>query len=94
MSFLLRDKSTLRRTGTHQFLPILGRCHPLESLNCNCLIRRGEGKHINSLQSLDDVIHWSPSTIRELGHLVARTGGEQVADACCKRKNCLPEKPY
>ncbi|GFW93533.1 hypothetical protein TNCV_47361 [Trichonephila clavipes] len=58
------------------------------------LIRRGEGKHINSLQSLDDVIHWSPSTIRELGHLVAPTGGEQVADACCKRKNCLPGKPY
>ncbi|GFW95019.1 hypothetical protein TNCV_476181 [Trichonephila clavipes] len=51
-------------------------------------------KHINSLQSLNDAIHWSPSTIRELGHPVAPTGGEQVADACCKRKNCLPGKPY
>ncbi|GFW12231.1 hypothetical protein TNCV_5111761 [Trichonephila clavipes] len=29
-------------------------------------------QHINSLQSLNDVIHWSPSTI----------GGGQVADAC------------
>ncbi|GFY09272.1 hypothetical protein TNCV_775471 [Trichonephila clavipes] len=40
-------------------------------------------KHINSLQSLNDAIHWSPSTIREPGHHVAPTGGEQVADACC-----------
>ncbi|GFX57607.1 hypothetical protein TNCV_2675931 [Trichonephila clavipes] len=29
-------------------------------------------QHLNSLQSLNDVIHWSPSTI----------GGGQVADAC------------
>ncbi|GFW90564.1 hypothetical protein TNCV_566021 [Trichonephila clavipes] len=43
-------------------------------------------EHINSLQSLNDVIHWSPSTIRELGHLVAPTGGEQVADACLVEK--------
>ncbi|GFT21211.1 uncharacterized protein TNCV_2582731 [Trichonephila clavipes] len=42
-------------------------------------------KHINSLQSLNDAIHWSPSTIRELGHPVAPTGGEQVADACSTR---------
>ncbi|GFS88174.1 hypothetical protein TNCV_765241 [Trichonephila clavipes] len=39
-------------------------------------------QHINSLQSLNDVIHWSPSTIGELGHPVAPIGGEQVADAC------------
>ncbi|GFW51555.1 hypothetical protein TNCV_4212331 [Trichonephila clavipes] len=86
--------STVQRTGTQKFLPILGQYHPLESFNCNCLIGIGGGKHINSLQSLDDAIHWSPSTVRELGHLVAPTGGEQVADACCKRKNCLPGKPY
>ncbi|GFX43574.1 hypothetical protein TNCV_510231 [Trichonephila clavipes] len=42
-------------------------------------------KRINSLQSLNDAIHWSPSTIRELGHPVAPTGGEQVADACFNR---------
>ncbi|GFW59896.1 hypothetical protein TNCV_4699421 [Trichonephila clavipes] len=83
-----------RRTGTQKFLPILGQYHPLESFNCNCLIGIGGGKHINSLQFLDDAIHWSPSTVRELGHLVAPTGGERVADACCKRKNCLPGKPY
>ncbi|GFS63147.1 hypothetical protein TNCV_1496001 [Trichonephila clavipes] len=50
-------------------------------------------KHINSLQSLNDAIHWSPSTIRELGHPVAPTGGEQVADACfnvMKRKDFKP----
>ncbi|GFV04694.1 retrovirus-related Pol polyprotein from transposon opus [Trichonephila clavipes] len=41
-------------------------------------------KHINSLQSLNDAIHWSPSTIREFGHPVAPTGGEEVADACCE----------
>ncbi|GFV06493.1 hypothetical protein TNCV_2948161 [Trichonephila clavipes] len=58
------------------------------------IVPSGELKLINSIQSLDDVIHWSPSTIRELGHLVAPTGGEQVADACRKRKNCLPGKPY
>ncbi|GFW33608.1 hypothetical protein TNCV_2211401 [Trichonephila clavipes] len=39
-------------------------------------------EHINSLQSLNDAIHWSRSTIRELGHPVAPTGGEEVADAC------------
>ncbi|GFY32643.1 hypothetical protein TNCV_673981 [Trichonephila clavipes] len=44
-------------------------------------------KHINSLQSLNDAIHWSPSTIRELGHPVAPTGSEQVADACCVDSN-------
>ncbi|GFX13548.1 uncharacterized protein TNCV_3136211 [Trichonephila clavipes] len=71
-----------RRTGTQKFLPILGQYHPLESFNCNCLLGIRGGKHINSLQSLDDAIHWSPSTVRELGHLVAPTGGEQVADAC------------
>ncbi|GFX86174.1 hypothetical protein TNCV_2560561 [Trichonephila clavipes] len=54
----------IRRTGTDQFLPILGRCHPLESFNSNCIIGIGGGKHINSLQSLDDVMPWSPSTIR------------------------------
>ncbi|GFV26871.1 hypothetical protein TNCV_3455421 [Trichonephila clavipes] len=43
-------------------------------------------KHINSLQSLNDAIHWSFSTIRELGHPVAPTGGEQVADACLTLK--------
>ncbi|GFX60962.1 hypothetical protein TNCV_1897221 [Trichonephila clavipes] len=82
-----------RKRETHQFLQILERCHPLES-NYKCPIRREKEKHINSLQSLNDVIHWSPSTVRELGHPVAPTGSEQVADACCKRKNCLPEKPY
>ncbi|GFV59336.1 hypothetical protein TNCV_942251 [Trichonephila clavipes] len=56
--------------------------------------RKKKRKHINSFQSLNDAIHWNPSTIRELGHPVAPTGGEQVADACCKRKNCLPRKPY
>ncbi|GFT78998.1 hypothetical protein TNCV_3093771 [Trichonephila clavipes] len=40
-------------------------------------------KHINSRQSLNDAIHWSPSTIQELGHPVAPMGGKQVADACC-----------
>ncbi|GFV02227.1 hypothetical protein TNCV_485481 [Trichonephila clavipes] len=39
-------------------------------------------KHINSFQSLNDAIHWSPSTI----------GGEQVADARCKRKKELSPK--
>ncbi|GFW79862.1 hypothetical protein TNCV_3898631 [Trichonephila clavipes] len=43
-------------------------------------------KHINSFQSLNDVIHWSPSIIQELGHPVAPTGGEQVADACSKTR--------
>ncbi|GFX89312.1 putative transposable element [Trichonephila clavipes] len=79
--------------GSHMpeiIFKILERYHPLESFNYKCPIRREKEKHINSLQSLDDAIHWSPSTIRELGHLVAPTGGEQVADACCKRKNCLP----
>ncbi|GFX81515.1 ATP-binding cassette sub-family A member 3 [Trichonephila clavipes] len=62
----------IRRTGIHQFLPILGRCHPLESFIGKCPIRRGKYKHINSLQSSNDSIHWSPSTVQELGHLVAR----------------------
>ncbi|GFW81663.1 transposable element Tc1 transposase [Trichonephila clavipes] len=79
-----------RTTGTHQFLPILGRFHPLESFICKCPIRRGKYKHINSLQSSNDAIHWSPSTIRELGHLVAPTGGEQVADACCRVRSTTP----
>ncbi|GFX66896.1 hypothetical protein TNCV_999351 [Trichonephila clavipes] len=56
--------------------------------------RREKEKHINALQSLNEVIHWSPSTVRELGHPVAPTDGEQVANACCKRNNCLPGKPY
>ncbi|GFV82665.1 transposable element Tcb2 transposase [Trichonephila clavipes] len=47
----------IRRIGTGQFFPILGRCHPLESFNCN-----------NSLQSLDDVMHWSPSTVTILSN--------------------------
>ncbi|GFY27603.1 hypothetical protein TNCV_910541 [Trichonephila clavipes] len=47
--------------------------------------KTARAQHINSLKSLNDVIHWSPSTIRELGHPVAPTGGEQVADACLKR---------
>ncbi|GFU23631.1 hypothetical protein TNCV_2909911 [Trichonephila clavipes] len=45
-------------------------------------------KHINSFQSLNDAIHWSPSTIRELGHPVAPTGGEQVDDACLDFLSC------
>ncbi|GFY23356.1 hypothetical protein TNCV_3940521 [Trichonephila clavipes] len=52
-----------RKTETHQFSPILERCHPLESFNSKCPIRRKKQKHINSLQSLNDVIHWSPSTL-------------------------------
>ncbi|GFV26623.1 hypothetical protein TNCV_2091601 [Trichonephila clavipes] len=51
------------KTETHQFLPILERCHPLESFNYKCPIRRKKRKHINYLQSLNDAIHWSPSTI-------------------------------
>ncbi|GFT50354.1 hypothetical protein TNCV_1024631 [Trichonephila clavipes] len=39
-------------------------------------------KHINYLQSFNDAIYWCPSTIRQLSHPVAPTGGEQVADAC------------
>ncbi|GFY23325.1 hypothetical protein TNCV_3940211 [Trichonephila clavipes] len=51
------------KTETHQFSPILERCHPLESFNSKCPIRRKKRKHINSLQSLNDAIHWSPSTL-------------------------------
>ncbi|GFV26870.1 hypothetical protein TNCV_3455411 [Trichonephila clavipes] len=51
------------KTETHQFSPILKRCHPLEFFNYECPIRRKKRKHINSLQSLNDAIHWSPSTI-------------------------------
>ncbi|GFX58035.1 hypothetical protein TNCV_4047931 [Trichonephila clavipes] len=78
----------------HQFLPTLEQCNSLESFIYKCPSRREKEKHINAPQSLNDVIHWSPSTVRELGHPVASTGGEQVADACCKRKNCLPGKLY
>ncbi|GFY23344.1 hypothetical protein TNCV_3940401 [Trichonephila clavipes] len=39
---------------THQFSPILERCHPLEFFNSKCPIRR-KNKHINSLHP----IHWS-----------------------------------
>ncbi|GFX72264.1 hypothetical protein TNCV_4551861 [Trichonephila clavipes] len=53
-----------------------------------------KSSEMRNIMKKDDAIHWSPSTVRELGHLVAPTGGEQVADACCKRKNCLPGKPY
>ncbi|GFY23317.1 hypothetical protein TNCV_3940131 [Trichonephila clavipes] len=52
------------KTETHQFSPILERCHPLESFNSKCPIRRKKKrKHINSLQSLNDAIHWSSSTL-------------------------------
>ncbi|GFS67428.1 hypothetical protein TNCV_2903341 [Trichonephila clavipes] len=83
-----------KKTETHEFSPILERCHPLESFTINVPSGEKKQKHINSLQSLNDAIHWSPSTIRELGHPVAPTGGEEVAEACCNRKNCLPGKPY
>ncbi|GFY23343.1 hypothetical protein TNCV_3940391 [Trichonephila clavipes] len=33
------------------------------SFNSKCPIRRKNEKHINSLQSLNDVIRWSPSTL-------------------------------
>ncbi|GFU83918.1 hypothetical protein TNCV_3852401 [Trichonephila clavipes] len=90
----LSKLSHQEKNGTHQFLPILERCHPLESFNYKCPIRRKTGEHINSLQFLNDVIHCSPSTIRELGYPVTPKGDEQVADACCMRKNRLPGKPY
>ncbi|GFY23346.1 hypothetical protein TNCV_3940421 [Trichonephila clavipes] len=51
------------KTETHQFSPILERCHPLEFFNSKCPIRRKKRKHINSLQSLNDAIHWSSSTL-------------------------------
>ncbi|GFV26869.1 hypothetical protein TNCV_3455401 [Trichonephila clavipes] len=53
------------KTESHQFSPILERCHPLESFNYKCPIRRKKknGNHIDSLQSLNDAIHWNPSTI-------------------------------
>ncbi|GFX91390.1 hypothetical protein TNCV_1934061 [Trichonephila clavipes] len=61
------------KTETHQFSPILERCHPLKSFNYtrarpSCgpdriVHRKKKRKHINSFQSLNDVIHWSPSTI-------------------------------
>ncbi|GFY23327.1 hypothetical protein TNCV_3940231 [Trichonephila clavipes] len=64
-----------RKTETHQFSPILERCHPLEFFNSKCPIRRKKRKHINSLpchptlnvpsgeKTMNDVIHWSPSTL-------------------------------
>ncbi|GFY23332.1 hypothetical protein TNCV_3940281 [Trichonephila clavipes] len=55
-----------KKTKTHQFSPILERCHPLESFNSKCPIRRKKNTNttINSLQmSLNDAIHWSPSTL-------------------------------
>ncbi|GFT46546.1 hypothetical protein TNCV_3184071 [Trichonephila clavipes] len=65
------------KTETHQLSPILERCHPLESFNYKCPIRRKTRQHINSLQSLNDALHWSPSTMRQLGHPVNPIGGEQ-----------------
>ncbi|GFW22531.1 hypothetical protein TNCV_3364431 [Trichonephila clavipes] len=61
---MYKQNCPIRRTGTHQLLPILERCHPLESFNYKCPTRRKKlCEHINSLQSMKDVIDWSPSTI-------------------------------
>ncbi|GFV34379.1 hypothetical protein TNCV_4023941 [Trichonephila clavipes] len=54
----------------HSLLGKWGPVRPLQS--ARLLVRRKKRKHINSLQSLNDGVHLSPSTI----------GGEQVADAC------------
>ncbi|GFY23329.1 hypothetical protein TNCV_3940251 [Trichonephila clavipes] len=51
------------KTETHQFSPILERCHPLESFNSKCPIRRkNENTSIlsnpSTLNDQDDAIHW------------------------------------
>ncbi|GFX35439.1 uncharacterized protein TNCV_102461 [Trichonephila clavipes] len=71
------ENCPIRRTRTGQFFPILGRCHPLESFNCN-----------NSLQSLDDV-NW---TFKEVSPILGRCHALESFNYTIARSSCGPDR--
>ncbi|GFY23338.1 hypothetical protein TNCV_3940341 [Trichonephila clavipes] len=62
-SSTLNVPSHQEKKETHQFSPILERCHPLEFFNSKCPIRRKKTETHQFSPILNDAIHWSPSTL-------------------------------